>query len=62
VITGFTVGAEFRLIDQFSPTLRKLLAEIRELNKALDQARASLAGISFRAARPVRHRRRSRSR
>jgi hypothetical protein len=44
-ITGFVVGAEFKLIDQFSPTLRKLLGEIRQLNVALDLARASLAAI-----------------
>jgi len=39
VITSYAVGAEFKLIDQSSPALRKLLAEIRELNKVLDAAR-----------------------
>jgi hypothetical protein len=45
VITTFAVGAELKLIDQFSPALRKLLGEIRKLNEGLDQARASLAAI-----------------
>jgi predicted component of type VI protein secretion system len=45
MITSFAVGAEFKLIDQFSPALRKLLTEVRELNKVLDQARANLAAL-----------------
>src|SRR5216683_2880533 len=52
MITGFAVGAEFRLIDQFSPTLRKLLGEIRQLNVVLDQARANLAALG-KFAMPV---------
>jgi hypothetical protein len=45
VITTFAVGAELKLIDQFSPALRKLLAEIRQLNVQLDKARENLATI-----------------
>jgi hypothetical protein len=45
MIESFTVGAIFKLVDEASPTLRKVLAEVRELNKVLDQARANLASM-----------------
>jgi hypothetical protein len=44
-ITSFSVGARFQILDEASPTLRKILAEVRELNVAIDKARASLAGL-----------------
>jgi hypothetical protein len=43
VISSFEVGAIFRIVNEASPALRKILAEVRELTKAIDQARASLA-------------------
>jgi hypothetical protein len=45
MISSFTVGSIFRIVDEASPTLRLILAEARKLNIALDQARASLAGL-----------------
>jgi hypothetical protein len=45
MISNFLVGATFRIVNEASPTLRKILAEVRELNVALDQARASLTGL-----------------
>jgi hypothetical protein len=38
-VTSFEVGARFRLIDEFSPALRKMLAQIRELTGVIDKAR-----------------------
>src|SRR5260370_34329468 len=45
MISSFTVGSVFKIIDEASPALRLILAEVRKLNVALDQARASLAGM-----------------
>jgi hypothetical protein len=45
VITSFTVGSIFKIVDEASPTLRLILREVRALNAQLDQARASLAGL-----------------
>jgi len=50
VITAFEVGSVFKIIDQASPALRKILAEVRQLNLALDKARASLATVGKFAA------------
>src|SRR5712671_6608900 len=52
MISGFEVGAIFRIIDEASPALRKILAEVRELNKVIDQARANLATLG-KSAMPV---------
>jgi hypothetical protein len=46
MITSFEVGSVFRIIDEASPGLRKILAQVRELTKAIDTARASLAEFS----------------
>jgi hypothetical protein len=43
--TGFEVGAIFRVLDEASPGLRKILAQVRELNKAIEQAKTNLAGF-----------------
>jgi hypothetical protein len=45
MIVSYEVGAIFKLQDLFSPQLRKILAEVRELNKLLDQARANMASF-----------------
>ncbi|WMT77452.1 hypothetical protein [Bradyrhizobium sp. Ash2021] len=45
MIVSYEVGSIFRVIDEASPALRKILAEVRRLNTALDQARASLAAF-----------------
>src|ERR1700738_1088353 len=45
MITSFEIGAVFKILDQASPALRKILAEVRELNVALDKARANLAAM-----------------
>jgi hypothetical protein len=43
--TGFVVGSRFVLVDEFSPALRLILKQVRELNVALDKARASLSTL-----------------
>ena len=45
MISNFLVGATFKIVNEASPTLRKILAEVRELNVALDRARASLTSL-----------------
>jgi hypothetical protein len=45
MITSFQVGAVFEIINKASPTLTKILAQVRELNLALDKARANLAAM-----------------
>lgn len=45
MITSFEIGARFVLLNEASPALRKILADVRALNVALDKARASLAGL-----------------
>src|SRR5258705_9347184 len=45
MITSFEVGSIFKIIDQASPALRLILKQVRELNVALDRARASLTGL-----------------
>jgi hypothetical protein len=45
-VTAFEVGSIFRIIDEASPTLRLILRQVRELNVALDKARASLTELS----------------
>jgi hypothetical protein len=43
--TSFTVGAKFILLNEASPTLAKILTQIRELNLAITRARENLSGI-----------------
>jgi hypothetical protein len=50
MISSFTVGSVFKIIDEASPALRVILAEVRKLNVALDQARANLAAMGKFAA------------
>jgi hypothetical protein len=45
MMTAFSVGARFQILDEASPALRLILKQVRELNVALDKARASLAGL-----------------
>jgi hypothetical protein len=45
MITSFEVGAIFKIVNEASPALRKILAEVRELNKLLDQARVNMASL-----------------
>lgn len=46
MISGFEVGSVFRIIDQASPALRRILLQVRELQVAMDKARESMAFIS----------------
>src|SRR5258708_39289516 len=46
MISGFEVGALFRLVDEMSPGLRKILESMRELNKVITGVRENLAGFS----------------
>src|SRR6266478_561820 len=45
MISSFTVGSVFKIIDEASPTLRLILRQVRELNTSLDRARASLTSL-----------------
>jgi hypothetical protein len=45
VISSFTVGATFKIINEASPALAQILRQVRELNVAIDKARASLASL-----------------
>jgi hypothetical protein len=45
MISSFTVGSIFRIVNEASPSLRAILADVRKLNLALDQARANLAAF-----------------
>src|ERR1700737_3705841 len=45
MISSFTVGSIFRIVDEASPVLRLILKQVRELNVALDKARASLTAL-----------------
>jgi hypothetical protein len=50
MISSFTVGSIFRIVDEASPTLRLILKQVRELNLALDKARTNLATVGKFAA------------
>ena len=39
MITSFSVGARFQILDEASPALRVILRQVRDLNVALDKAR-----------------------
>lgn len=45
MITSFEVGAVFKIINQASPTLLKILGQIRELNQAIDKARINMNAL-----------------
>jgi hypothetical protein len=45
MITSFEVGARFKILDEASPALTKILRQVRELNLAIDKARENLASI-----------------
>jgi hypothetical protein len=45
MITSFEVGAVFKILDEASPALRKILAQVRALNKAVEETRASLSAM-----------------
>ena len=49
MITSFEVGAVFKIINEASPQLTKILRQVRELNVALDKARESLATLGKNA-------------
>jgi hypothetical protein len=46
MIISAEVGAIFKIIDQASPALRKILNQVRELNKAVELARKNLGEIT----------------
>lgn len=48
MITSFEVGAVFKLVNDGSPALRKILADVRALNKAIKEAQAQL-GLTTKA-------------
>jgi TP901 family phage tail tape measure protein len=45
MIVGYEVGALFRVLDEASPGLRKILESVRELNKAITATRDNLKGL-----------------
>src|SRR6185437_15788831 len=46
MITSFEVGAVFKILDEASPTLAKIMRQVRVLNAAIDKAKASLVQMS----------------
>src|ERR1700692_3395508 len=50
MISSFTVGSIFRIVDEASSALRLILRQVRELNVVLDKARANLAALGKFAA------------
>jgi hypothetical protein len=50
MITSYEVGAIFRIIDEASPGLRKILAQVRELRVALDKTKTAMS--EFAAFKP----------
>jgi hypothetical protein len=49
-LTEFEVGALFRVVDEATGPLRKILATVRELNDAIKVARDGMAGFSAAAS------------
>jgi hypothetical protein len=45
MISSFQVGAVFKILDEASPGLRKILESVRELNKAITATRDNLKGL-----------------
>ena len=50
MITSFEVGAVFKIINEASPALLKMLDQVRELNKMISRTRENLALIAQPAA------------
>lgn len=53
MITSFEVGAVFKIINQASPALTKILAQIRELNLAIDNPMLRVEQIPSVKATPA---------
>ena len=45
MIAGFEVGAVFKIINEASPALTRILRQVRELNAVIDKARENLATL-----------------
>lgn len=45
MISSFEVGAVFKILDEASPALRKILAQVRELNKAIEGLKANMSAL-----------------
>jgi hypothetical protein len=45
MITSFEVGAIFKIVNEASPALTKILRQVRELSAAIDKARENLATV-----------------
>jgi hypothetical protein len=45
LITSFEVGAVFKIINEASPALRQILAQIRAINKAVEAAKVNISGM-----------------
>jgi hypothetical protein len=50
MISSFEVGAVFKIINEASPQLTKILAQVRELQKVVDQAKVSISSIGSNPA------------
>jgi hypothetical protein len=46
MITAFEVGAVLKIVNEASPTLLKILRQVRELNAAIDKTKANMAGLA----------------
>ncbi|WP_027554543.1 phage tail tape measure protein [Bradyrhizobium sp. Cp5.3] len=46
MISSFSVGATFQILNEASPTLLKILRQVRELRVEIDKAKASMAGLA----------------
>jgi hypothetical protein len=46
VISSFEIGAVFKLIDEVTAPLRKIMESVRELNKEIKVAREAMTGFS----------------
>lgn len=53
MITSFEVGAVFRVINEASPTLLRILRQIRELNAAIEKARTNLGLLTGANLTPI---------
>ena len=45
MLTSYVVGAVFRVLDEATPGLKKILESVRELNKAITLTRDNLKGL-----------------
>jgi hypothetical protein len=46
VITSFEVGSVFKLVDQFSPTLKRITSDLKAFNALAKEAREQLSSLS----------------